>query len=187
MKDYFRVRTIEESLEELAKALNSSDAICLRTADYGGGANTMQIINRYLHIYLTSLDGLKLNPLPIGEGGAMGVSERKELERAKNSITLIDALADVLNQVVASNRELAGANSNAAIALNKEGLFTPKMVYQMKEDFETVSQLHTKYKKETARLIEEGSIATQRNAELRLEIMDKDAELKELRAALKAS
>ncbi len=61
--------------------------------------------------------------------------------------------------------------------MEKEGIFTPRNIYQIKEDLEAVSQLHTKFKKETNRLIEESVIATQRNAELRLENEDLKAEI----------
>ncbi len=151
MCDFLRIRTVEESLEELTKSLAINNEICLRDVDFGGGKDTMQIINSYLHTYLA------------------------DMSNTENSIQLVDALADIMRPLAVSNAKLSDANYAAGAALRQEGLFTPKMMYQIKEDLETVSQLHIKHKKETARLIEEGQIATRRNAELQIKIMDLEA------------
>ncbi len=172
--DYFRIRTIKESLDELVTALGCDDDICLRDVDGGGVENTVRFIARYLNSYLSSLDDLELCPLSIGE-------DRKELERAQKALTLIDALTDVLSQVANTNSKLKEANYHARQALSKEGLFKPEMVYQMKEDFETISQLHTKHKRETESLIEQGCIATKRNAELKIQLLDREIEIKALK------
>jgi len=95
-------------------------------------------------------------------------------------IELVEALVDVLTQQAKLNTQQSDANYGASNALKREGLFTPKMMYQLKEDFEAVSQLHTKFTTETSRLIEEGEIAVSRNAELRLENMELASRVLEL-------
>jgi len=98
----------------------------------------------------------------------------------KAGIELIEALVDVLSQQAKLNSKQANANYCASDALRREGLFTPKMMYQLKEDFEAISQLHTKFKAETEYLIEQGQISISRNAELRLENMELSSRVLEL-------
>ena len=86
-----------------------------------------------------------------------------------NVVRSVHSILTVLQSSLDNNTSMFTKLLEADYALNRESLFTPQMMYQLKEDFEAVSQLHSKYKKETERLIEQGQIAVQRNASLRLE------------------
>ena len=164
MLDFLRIRTIEESLDELSQALGTGVYISLDKAVNGGADATLAIIKRQLNTYLASLEGLKL---VISDTGS--AVDKIALDRAKASMELTNSLTDVLNQLGKENKELGEANRHASQALRNEGMFSPKSLYRIKEDLEAVSQLHARFKKETKRLVEEGQIATRRNAELRLE------------------
>ncbi len=95
--------------------------------------------------------------------------------------TINDLLSVVVRSAEMSKR---GELQHCKQAMRQEGIFTPQMVYQIKEDLEAVSLMHTKFKKETNRLVEEGQIATCRNAKLRLENEDLLAEIECLKGKL---
>ena len=174
--DFLRVRKVEESLKELEQIGATYDGLYLNKAD------THQVFPRLkimLDTYLNSLDGLKLVTKPISVGTTVeDRRDRKDLERAKNSMELIEALVDILTQQAKINREDSTIRYHTSMAMKQEGIFSPVMIYQLKEDFEAVSLLHTQFKAETNRLVEEGAIATSRNAELRLSLEDTESELK---------
>ena len=165
--DILGTKSIKESLIELDTVFNDHDEIYLGATSPD---NLFPSMNIMLNKYLQSLDGLVLDTPAMGYGTEQDAKNRKDLERAKNSMTLIQSLVSVMVQQATLNRRLKNGNREASRALNKEGMFTPRMVYQIKEDIEAISLLHTNYKKETQRLIEEGQIAIKRNAELRLQL-----------------
>ncbi len=91
---------------------------------------------------------------------------------ATNNVDVVRALYNMLKLVqdsVEDVTKLQLKTFHASEALLRKGMFTPANLYSIKEDLEAVSQLHSKYKAETERLIEEGQIAVQRNAKLRIE------------------
>jgi len=92
-------------------------------------------------------------------------------------------ISHLLNLVItleaASNKKtLQHANE----ALAREGFFTPENAYQIKEDLETISQLHERYKIETRRFIEEAQLTLKRNSSLQIEVLTLKMEIAELRA-----
>jgi len=125
---------------------------------------------------------------------SMSPTELEGLNRALNltldtqDINVVRSVHSILtvlqSSLNATNTSMYTRVLEADYALKREGLFTPQMMYQMKEDFEAVSLLHTKFKKETNRLVEEGQIATCRNAKLRLENEDLLAEIECLKGKL---
>lgn len=158
----FNAKTIEESLVELSKVLRDSDELYLNKADTESVVGRLQFM---LDKYLKSLDGLVLMPMT------------KEVERTENAMELLEGLVDIVSQQATINSKQNTALYQASMSLRREGLFNPRELYQLKEDFSAVALLHAKYKKDTERLIEESAIATQRNAELRLALDDANAAL----------
>lgn len=102
-----------------------------------------------------------------------------------NVIKSLHTVLTVMQRGIDDNVKLLDVVYNSSDAMKRENLFSPKMMYQLKEDFETVSLLHSRHKKETERLIEQGNIATQRNAKLRLENEDLKDRLLAIEKAVK--
>ncbi len=165
-KDFLRVREVSEMLAELKGAISEHDELELTKA---GTTQVVDRLNVMLDKYLTSLYGLNLDVKPVGCGTEADGKDRKDLSRVKLSMELIEGLVDVIGQQAKLNNTNKNVMYHSTMAFKREGLFSPKQMYQLKEDFEAVSLLHSRHKAETERLIEEASIATQRNAELRLE------------------
>ncbi len=84
-------------------------------------------------------------------------------------ISSLYTMIKLVQSTLEVNERLSNAKFQASQALAREGLFSPAQMYQVREDLESVSLLHSRHKKETERLIEEGQIAVRRNAALRLE------------------
>ena len=187
-KDFLRVREVSEMLAELKGAISAHDELELTKA---GTTQVVDRLNVMLDKYLTSLYGLNLDVKPVGCGNEDDAKDRKDLSRVKLSMELIEGLVDVIGQQAKLNNTNKNVMYHSTMAFKREGLFSPKQMYQLKEDFEAVSLLHSRHKAETERLIEEGSIAATRNAELRLSLEDiksdivcKDKLIAELQAKL---
>jgi len=172
MSDFLRARTVADSLAEMLYKLDKNVVL--------NDGMSLRHLTTEMERYLDSLNGLKItNEVPSG----LSPHEILELKRAKAGLQVFKHFGEVLLQIGEENSNDTAYAYHASLALRREGLFSPKQMYQLKEDFEAVSLLHSKHKKETERLLEEAAIATQRNAVLRLENDDLKARLEAIEKA----
>ena len=169
--DFFRVRTVKDSLNVVLGSIKDLTLDDGKTLDYLKG-----VLNRYID---------KLEDLVLYKTEGLSVTEQLEVDRAQSSLEVFNYLAEILTFLASENSCMKQSSRDALLALKQEGLFSPNSMYQLKEDFEALSLPHTKHKKETKYLIEQSAIATQRNAQLRVENDELKDELACLRAKLK--